>query len=382
MLPWLLLLLALLAAAASAGARRAPAAAPPRSPRPQEPSPPFPYVQREASYDSGAVHLAGTLTLPPGSGPFPAVVLINGSGAQNRDEEIFGHRPFLVIADRLTRAGIAVLRADDRGVGGSSGDNDSSTDDDFAADALAGLRYLAAQPEIAAGRIGLLGHSQGGLVAPLAASRSPAVAFLVLLAAPGLPVEEIVMSQTEWLLRQANAPARVLRRRLDLERRILDLVRTEPDAGKLRAELPPLLQEGLDDASPAERTALGDAAETFVARSVRTLTSNWFRSFLRSDPRPVLRQVHVPVLALGGDKDFQVAAAANLGAIESALAGGGDRDVTVRLLPGLNHLFQHATTGGMDEYGALAETFSPAVLDIITHWILDRFAVGPGAAAP
>jgi pimeloyl-ACP methyl ester carboxylesterase len=361
---------------APAGAIPAAAAAPPH---PQEPKPPYPYLQREARYANGSIRLAGTLTLPPGGGPFPAVLLITGSGAQNRDEEILGHKPFLVLADHLTRAGIAVLRVDDRGVGGSSGDNDSSTDDDFAGDALAGVRYLAAQPEIARGHIGLLGHSEGGIVAPLAATRSSAVAFLVLLAATGQPGAEIVMSQTEWLLRQAHAPADMLRRRLDLEQRILDLVRTEADAAALRAKLRPLLQEGLDSSSPVERAALGGAADTFVEKSAQKLTSAWFRSFIRYDPRPTLRHVDVPVLALGGDKDFQVPAARNLQAIASALREAGDGDVTVRLMPGLNHLFQHAVTGGMEEYGASAETLSPEVLDIITRWILDRFAGKPAA---
>jgi pimeloyl-ACP methyl ester carboxylesterase len=393
-------------AAATAAAAEAVEAIAAAGARPQEPKPPYPYLQREARYTDGPIRLAGTLTLPPGGGPFPAVLLITGSGAQNRDEEIFGHKPFLVIADHLTRAGIAVLRVDDRGVGGSSGDNDSSTDDDFANDALAGVRYLAAQPEIARGRIGLLGHSEGGIVAPLAATRSPEVSFLVLLAGTGVPGAEIVMSQTEWLLRRAHAAAEVRRRRLDLERRILDAVRAEaidfpgppgpqgrpslpslpaatdrPAAAALRAKLRPLLQEGLDDALPEERAALGDAADSFVENSLQTLTSAWFRSFIRYDPRPALRHVHVPVLALGGDRDFQVPAGENLRAIGSALDEAGDKDVTVRLMPGLNHLFQHAATGGMEEYGAIAETLSPEVLDIITHWILDRFAGKPAAAA-
>lgn len=348
--------------------------------RPQDPAPPYPYVQREARYPSGAVQLAGTLTVPPGRGPFPAVLLLTGSGAHDRDEEILHHRPFLVLADHLTRAGIAVLRVDDRGVGGSSGAKETATTDDLAADALAGVRWLAAQPEVAASRIGLLGHSEGGVVAPIAAGRSPgspgspAVAFLVLLAAPGLPGDQIVMEQTEWLLRHAGVPPEVLARRLDLERRILDLVRGESDTTALRAKLRPLVQEGLDGAAPAERTALGDDAAHFVERSVRTLTSPAYVSFLRTDPRPFLRRVRVSVLALGGDRDFQVPAAANLQAIEAALRQAGDRDVTVRLLPGLNHLFQHATTGGMEEYGAITETLAPEALDIVTHWIVDRFA--------
>jgi pimeloyl-ACP methyl ester carboxylesterase len=355
---------------------------PPR--RPQEPRPPFPYEQREAAYDNGTIHLAGTLTLPPGPGPFPAALLITGSGAQDRDEQVMGHRPFLVIADHLTRAGIAVLRVDDRGVGGSTGDNDSSTEDDFVSDVLAGVRFLAAQPRIDQRRIGLIGHSEGGTIAPLAAGRAPrtaGVAFLVLLAGTGLPGDEIVMRQTEWLLRAAGAPAAVREERLASERQILDLIRAERDPAKLRDRLRPLVEAGLATGLPEEQAANGGSGDAMVRHALRILVSPWYRSFVGYDPRPVLRQVRVPVLALGGDRDFQVPAAENLAAIAAALREDGDRDVTVRVLPGLNHLFQHAVSGGMEEYSAIEETFAPEALDIMTRWILDRFSVTPTPAA-
>ncbi len=379
------LLAAMPAAAEPAGAQPpAPALAPAAAPapaRPQEPRLPYPYVVREVGYQSGTIHLAGSLTLPAGPGPFVAAVLISGSGAQNRDEEMFGHRPFLILADRLTRAGIAVLRVDDRGVGGSTGVNDQATDEDFAGDALAGVRFLATQPEIAKGRIGLIGHSEGGVVAPLAASRSRDVAFVVLLAGTGLPGEAILMHQTQALLLAAHVPDEVVRQRLELERHILAIVREEKSEPVRRDLLRPLLREGLKMATPADIAALGGDAEAVIDSSARTMATPWYRFFVGYDPQPALRKVHVPVLALFGDKDMQVVADENMPAIAHALRDAGDKDVTIRNLKGLNHMFQDAGTGSPDEYATIEQTMSPEVLDIVTHWILDRFGAPPAAAA-
>jgi pimeloyl-ACP methyl ester carboxylesterase len=360
------------------GPNTAPAPQPPR--RPQEPAPPFPYVQREVGYDNGPIHLAGTLTLPEGRGPFPAVLLITGSGAQNRDEEIFGHKPFLVLADHLTRADIAVLRVDDRGVGGSTGDTGSSTTADFAADALAGVRFLASQPEIFKDRIGLLGHSEGGLVAALAASRSREVAFVVLLGTSGVPGYDLLVDQVEATARAAGAPEATAKQLVALERQALDAIRAEKDEAALRAKLTPILRAAAELAAPGQRAAGGDL-DAAVERQVKASTSPWFRFFLSFDPRPVLRQVSVPVLAVGGNKDVQVPAARNLPAIERALQQGGAKDITIRRIPELNHLFQHAKTGSPAEYGAIEETFDPDLLGIITRWILARFGGRPAAPA-
>jgi uncharacterized protein len=378
------LLAATPAAAAEPAGPQPPAPAPAAAAapaRPQEPRLPYPYVVREVGYQSGAIHLAGSLTLPAGPGPFAAAVLISGSGAQNRDEEMFGHRPFLILADRLTRAGIAVLRVDDRGVGGSTGVNDQATDEDFAGDALAGVHFLATQPEIAKGRIGLIGHSEGGVVAPLAASRSRDVAFVVLLAGTGLPGEAILMHQTQALLLAAHVPDDVVRQRLELERHILGIVREEKSEPVRRDLLRPLLREGLKMATPADIAALGGDAEAVIDSSARTMATPWYRFFVGYDPQPALRKVHVPVLALFGDKDMQVVAAENMPAIAHALRDAGDKDVTIRSLKGLNHMFQDAGTGSPDEYATIEQTMSPEVLDIVTHWILDRFGAPPAAEA-
>jgi pimeloyl-ACP methyl ester carboxylesterase len=359
--------------------KAAPVARTPR--RPQDPEPPFPYVQREAGYDNGAVHLAGTLTVPEGRGPFPAVLLIAGGGARNRDEEISGHQPFLVLADHLTRAEVAVLRVDDRGVGGSTGDKDAATLADLAGDALAGVRWLASQPEVAKDRVGLLGHGEGGLVAAIAASRSRDVAFVVLLGTSGVPGHDLLLDPVEAMARAAGAPEATVKQRVALERQALDVIRAEKDEAALRGKLTPILRAAAELVPPGARAAAGDL-DAAVERQVKASASPWFRDFVSFDPRPVLREVHVPVLAVGADKDVEVPPARNLAAIERALQTGGAKDVTIRLIPGLNHLFQHAKTGSPAEYGAIEETFDPDLLGIVTRWIVARFGGRPAAPAP
>jgi uncharacterized protein len=344
--------------------------------RPQEPQPPFPYTEEEVSYQNGSVRLAGTLTLPPGDGPFPAVLLITGSGAQNRNEELLGHKPFLVLADHLTRAGIAVLRVDDRGVGGSTGDSTgilAATSADFAEDALAGVRFLKGHAKIAADRVGLLGHSEGGLIAPLAGSRSTDVAFIILLAGSGVPGFELLPAQVEALNLAGGIPAVQARKDGELTRAAVELVRAEKDDAVLRTKLTKLIQDHPDAVSPQDLAAVG-GMDAFITQQMKSFSNPWARFFLDYDPRPALRKVRVPVLALNGELDKQVLADQNLPAIEQALREGKNPDVTIRRMPGLNHLFQTAKTGSTMEYAQIEETMSPAVLDLVTHWILERFA--------
>lgn len=374
----LLLLLAL-----APGVARAfdPTPAPTR--RPQEPRRPFPYTAEEVSYsvdDGSGVKLAGTLTIPQGSGqgpgPFPAVLLLSGSGPQDRDGSLYGHQPFLVIADHLSRHGIAVLRVDDRGTGGSTGNVDEATTADFARDALAGVRFLESHPKIAKDRIGLLGHSEGAMVAPLAASQSPDVAFLVLLAGTGVPGAEIVRRQSELIARSNGVPEEAVRRSQDALWRTFEVLRAEPDRAARTACLRPLGKDLLVTLSEDQIRTLGGlgAAGDAVIKGINT---PWFRYFIDYDPRPALHKVKVPVLALNGSLDLQVPADPNLPEIEKALKQAGNRDmrdVTVRLLPGLNHLFQPATTGSPAEYGVIETTIDPQVLALVTDWITKRFA--------
>ena len=347
--------------------------------RPQEPQPPFPYTEEEVTYLNGDVRLAGTLTMPPGPGPFAAVLLITGSGAQNRDEELLGHKPFLILADHLARAGIAVLRVDDRGIGGSTGTVSDSTTEDFAGDVLAGVRFLQTRPRIAKDRIGLLGHSEGGLIAPLAASRSTDVAFIVLLAGPGVPGSEIIPAQVERIDRAEGLAADLAHKQAELIRAALAIARPENDRAALRTKLEKFFAEN-PDAMDAKAVESIGGVQKFLDLQVLTLSSRWFRFFYDYDPRPALRKVRVPVLAVNGELDTQVPVEQDLPAIEQALREGKNPDVTVRRMPGLNHLFQTAKTGSPTEYATIDETMSPAVLDLVTQWILERFGKPAKAA--
>jgi uncharacterized protein len=356
-------LLACSVAAVPAGA----GAADPGARRPQEPLRPLPYVERQVTFRSPAagIRLAGTLALPAGGGPHPAVVLVAGTGPQDRDATVAGHRPFLVLADHLVRHGIAVLRFDERGVGASGGSHASASTPDFAQDAAAAVAWLATQRDIDGARIGVIGHSEGGMVAPMVASQSARVAFLVLLAAPGLPMREIGVRQAAAVARAEGAAAADVAARVQLSSSILALFRDDLPPDVLQARARPVLEAGF---AGIGLDAAGRQRE--VERALAHYASPWAQFALRHDPAPVLRSVRVPVLALNGGLDVQIEAGPNLAAIAAALRDGGNARVTVRELPGLNHYFQTARTGGISEYGRIPETFAPAALTAISDWVL------------
>lgn len=343
--------------------------------RPQEPKRPYPYAEDTVRVQNreGGVSLAGTLTLPAFRGPFPCAVLVTGSGPEDRDETVFGHRPFLVLADHLTRQGIAVLRLDDRGVGGSSGRFATATTEDFASDVLAAVRFLKTRREIDAKRIGLVGHSEGGLIAPIAAVRSKDIAFLVLMAGPGLPGEEVLYAQGALIARAQGASEEYIAAQRRLQERLFAVIKDEADTAVAVRRIREAFGDYVAVLPDEQRRAIGDG-QAIVESQVRLLRSPWFRYFLTHDPRPTLRRVRVPVLALNGEKDLQVPPRENLAAIEAALGSGGNRDVTVKELPGLNHLFQTATTGAVTEYARIEETIAPAALEEMSRWILSRSA--------
>jgi uncharacterized protein len=331
--------------------------------RPQEPVRPYPYLEEDVSYlnaNAVGVTLAGALTEPRGAGPFPAAILIAGSGPHDRDELVFGHRPFLVIADYLTRHGIAVLRYDKRGIGKSTGAYAAATSDDFASDAEAGIAYLKTRKEIDPRCIGLIGHSEGGLIAPLVAVQDPTVAWIVLLAGPGLPGADILIAQEGLIGKAAGAGEAAITQNQDMNRKIFAVIMAEKDPAVMtqKAEAIMAAQEPGSSMTPAQRAAL-----------VQQVTSPWFREFLSYDPRPTLEKVHCPVLALNGSNDLQVPSDQNLPAIRIALTKGGNKDFQVKEMTGLNHLFQHSPTGAVSEYQTIEETFSPDALDIMTTWI-------------
>lgn len=341
----------------------------PTTSRPQTPVPPYPYREEEVSYESlsPGIRLAGTLTIPRGNGPFPAVLLISGSGAQDRDETVFGHKPFLVLADHLTRKGVAVLRVDDRGAGGSTGNPGESTTDEMVRDVMAGVRFLKGRSEINGANIGLIGHSEGGLVAPLAASRSGEIAFIALLAAPGLIGEQILIRQTDDVLRSMGASEAAISHARTTNARIYAAMKEEKDSTLLAQKARAILMESLAADSSGVRQQ--DGREAVMDQQIALITSPWFRSFVAYDPRPALRSVTCPVLVLHGEKDIQVAAAENQKEILKALNDGGNTKVKAAILPGLNHLFQTAPTGAIGEYGTIEETFAPAALQAIGSWV-------------
>jgi pimeloyl-ACP methyl ester carboxylesterase len=350
----------------------------PQPNRPQHPQPPFPYEAIDVSFpgEQPGVTLAGTLTRPKGEGRFPAVVLISGSGPQDRDETIFAHKPFLVLADHLTRRGIAVLRYDDRGVGGSTGDFSSATTADFASDARAAIRYLRTRSDIDPDRIGLLGHSEGGIVAPIAANGPEPVAFVVLLAAPGIPLDELLPIQAERIARASGVDDATAARIRAGNQRLFAILRETSDPTAAAERLRVALRAMLDSLPPAQRALIGGGEDAVVAQQVAMLTTPWMRFLVGYDPTRDLRRLKVPVLALNGGLDLQVPPDVNLPPIQRALQEAGNPDVEVHELPGLNHLFQPARTGAPAEYGAIETTIAPEALQRIGDWIERRVARG------
>lgn len=333
-----------------------------------------PYTSEEVTVVSGNVILAGTLTIPDGVPPYPAVVLITGSGPQTRDEDVAGFPVFGVIADHLAQEGIVVLRLDDRGVGGSSGDLRESTSDHFAGDALSAVRFLEQRPEVDSDRIGLLGHSEGGIVAPLAAARSEDVSFLVLLAPPAVSGEEILLLQSELIMRAGGASDEMIDRQRRTQELIIRAVKTNDGWDDVEAILEEQMRESLESMTPEQRRSVTDEDEfvnTRVRASLENLRSRWFEYFIHHDPAETLRSVRVPVLGLYGELDLQVPPAQNAGVFEHTLRAAGNRNVLVRVFPRANHLFQAALSGSPQEYATLEKAFVPGFLDTISGWIRD-----------
>jgi len=337
--------------------------------RPQEPKPPYPYLEREVivKNENAKIELSGTLTIPEKGGPFPAVILITGSGAQNRNEELMGHKPFLVLADYLTRKGIAVLRCDDRGFGKSTGTFSTATILDFATDVSAAIEFLKTQKEIDTTKIGLAGHSEGGLVAPIVASERKDVAFLVLLAGPGLTGERILLMQAAIINRKAGLNDKELASDNLLRMKIYAAIKKNSDNEKATVKVKALFRSAKKK-NPNEK-GLSQLDENQIGLFIQQCTTPWFRNFLVLDPIDYLSKIHCPLLALNGSLDVQVPAKENLEAIEKALIFGGNSSYTLEEIPGVNHLFQQAKTGNVDEYSKIEETMSPEVLEKIATWI-------------
>ena len=342
--------------------------------RPQTPKPPFPYTAEDVKFENAAakVTLAGTLTLPKGDGPFPAVVLVTGSGPQDRDETLFGHKPFLVLADYLTRRGVAVLRYDDRGVGKSTGKFKGATTADFATDAAAAVAYLHTRKEVDAKRVGVAGHSEGGTIAPTVAADHPEqVAFIVLLAGTGLPGSAVLDRQRADVMAAAGASAETvgLYKRLYA---VLNPILLGPGTPQeRRAKVVAAAKDEVAKFPEAQRKALGFDKPEVCDEFGKLPTDPWMDAFLRYDPATALKRVKCPVLALNGSLDLQVSADENLPAIEVALKAGHNPPAKFVTLKGLNHLFQPAKTGAVDEYPQIETTYDEGAMKLVADWILE-----------
>ena len=328
--------------------------------RPQVPVKPYPYKEEEVTYENAKadIQLAGTITIPSGKGPFPAVLLMSGSGPHDRDEALMGHKPFLVLADHLTRNGIVVLRADKRGCGKSGGNYAAAVMADFASDGDAGVAYLKARPEVDAKRIGLIGHSEGGVEAPMAAVNNHDVAFVVMMAGMGVSGDQLLPEQARLLEQASGAPPDQIEKDLATQREVLAAVKKDKDDATLDKDMRAILAGKVPDAQ--------------MDMQIKTVSSPWFRDLLTYDPIPTLQKLACPVLVLNGQKDLQVSPEQNLPPIRKALTAGGSKSFEIVELPGLNHLFQTAKTGGIGEYAEIEETMSPAVMEKISSWVLKQ----------
>jgi pimeloyl-ACP methyl ester carboxylesterase len=351
----------------------APAAAKAAPRRPQTPVPPMPYLEEQVTFrnEGAGLQLAGTLTLPRAEKRVAAVLLITGSGQQDRDQTLFGHKPFWVWADYLTRMGVAVLRVDDRGIGGSGRGSSNPTSLDFATDVRAGLDYLRRRPEIDPDRVGLIGHSEGAMLAVMVAATAPAPAFIVMLAGTGLPGEQILYSQAASLFKAQGASDEAIAWDRSIRERVFAILKAETEGKPDVAAREKLLEE-IGSAKPVAPGAPDGAAARQLANALFASSQPWLQFFLAFDPRPTLMRVRCPVLAIGGERDVQVPARENLREIERALRTGGNKDVITVPLPGLNHLMQTSVTGLPNEYATIEETISPAVLKLVSDWIAKR----------
>ncbi len=331
-------------------------------------------VEWDAAWDDVQLHLAGTLTLPPGDGPFPAVVLITGSGLQDRDETIFDFKIFKLIADTLTRRGIAVLRYDDPGIGGSTTNQPDLTTVELVEPVLAAVELLAEHAAVDPQAIGVCGHSEGGIIAPLAAVRRPEIAFCVLLSGPALPGETILRAQIELILRADGADEAEIARTLELQDSVYRALAAE-DAVALELAVRQAIEEQWAEVSPERLEEIDDLEaykEGMVQGQLQTVQGRWFRSFLSHDPASVLEQLSCPLLALFGEVDLQVPAEPNRLAMREALERAGHENFELRVLPQANHLFAPSATGSPSEYATMEKRFVEGFPELVADWILEQ----------
>ncbi len=343
--------------------------------KPQTPKSPFIYNSEDVVFQNAdkSIQYGATITIPKESGTYPAVLLISGSGPQNRDEEILGHKPFAVIADYLTNHGYIVLRVDDRGVNQTTGDRTNSTSMDYAKDAEAALNYLKTRKEVNTKKIGMLGHSEGGLIAPIIASERKDINFIILAAAPGVKITELMALQNDAVLRSSGADSTLIKHYGILYRNIENDIINAKDSVDAYKRIAASITDWKNKTPKETVQAVGmvneDAEKKFINEFVGFYNNRWYNSFMKFNPQPYLEKLSCKVLAINGDKDIQVVSSQNLPAIQTALEKSKSKVYTVKEFSGLNHLFQHCKTCSTEEYGTLEETFAPEVLQYITDWM-------------
>lgn len=338
--------------------------------RPQTPLKPYPYHSEEVTFQNtkANISLSGTLTLPTKEGNFPVVILITGSGPQTRDEEIFGHKAFLVLSDYLTKNGIAVLRYDDRGIGQSTGDFKSATSADFATDVESAIAYLKTRNEINKKKIGLIGHSEGGLIAPIVAAKSKDVAFIALLAGTGIQGDQILLLQQKLIAKASGASDEEVQKTEAENTKAYEIIKQATSIEQLKIDLTNYYKQAFKEKPNADKPD-GMSDDEFINLLVKVYATPWMQYLMKYNPAPTLEKVKCPVLAINGAKDLQVPPKENLEGIKKAVTKGGNKKVTTIELPNLNHLFQECTTGSPDEYGTIEQTFSPTALTVVLNWI-------------
>lgn len=328
--------------------------------RPQHPEPPFDYHTEEVKFTNSKakIKLAGTLSIPNGKGPFPALVLVTGSGPQDRDETVFGHKPFLVIADFLTKNGYAVLRYDDRGVNASEGDFETATTYDFADDAGAALDYLKTLKSIDSKKIGVLGHSEGGMVTQILAATRNDIEFIISLAGPGISIDQVMVSQKRTIESKMGVPESHLDLNDKIFAGIYAIMKKDISSEAIETEIRAFLNsdEAYKSISEKELRPIIDLAH-----------DQWFLTFIKYNPNAYFPKIKTKVLAMNGEKDVQVLAKENLQGWKDGLTH--NPNVTIKSYPGLNHSFQPATTGMPNEYATIETTIAPEVLEDILAWL-------------
>jgi len=340
----------------------------------QHPTGPLPYHTEEVSFENGEISLAGTLTLPKGKNAFPTVLLIAGAGPSDRNQFGYGHKTFLVLADHLAQCGIASLRFDKRGVGGSTGEYHLATSGDFASDALSGIEYLKTLKQVH--NIGVVGHSEGGAIAAVVAAESEDVAFVVSMAGPAVSGEKLLYEQGLILQKAVGIDQKRIKEDRKLRQKVFAIIKKEDNFQEIEKNIRKVVGKHFAKSSSHAKTTAAEGIAVLHPSNIEELltriVSPWFRYFLTFDSSKYLKQVQVPILALGAEKDLQVPPHQNIPAVEKALKSAKHTNFTIKVLPNLNHMFQTCQTGAISEYSSIEETIAPTALHTISDWILER----------